>query len=186
MKTWINILLLCMFCIAVLVAGCTSQSPVIATTVPTTVPTSVTTVTPGSTGTTETLDTSSPSVTPTTVATTVTITTTFTTSQGVTTPSPTEDKGERIRIKAKNFAFDVSRITVPASSQVIIEFENEDSAQHNVAFYTTPSLTTTIYKGGIITGPGEITYTFTAPAVPGTYYFRCDVHPSMNGQFIVT
>ena len=114
------------------------------------------------------------------------MTTTFTTSTGVTTPSPTEDKGERIRIKAKNFAFDLSRITVPASSQVIIEFENEDSAPHNVAFYTTPSLAATIYKGGIITGPRTITYIFTAPAVPGTYYFRCDVHPSMNGLFIVT
>jgi plastocyanin len=24
-----------------------------------------------------------------------------------------------------------------------------------------------------------------APSEPGTYYFECDVHPSMNGDFIV-
>ena len=34
--------------------------------------------------------------------------------------------------------------------------------------------------------PVKITYVFTAPAIPGTYYFRCDLHPSMQGQFIVT
>ncbi len=39
--------------------------------------------------------------------------------------------------------------------------------------------------GEIITGPAETTYTFTAPSEPGTYYFQCDVHPSMNGDFIV-
>ena len=182
MKTRTIILLLCIFCIAALAAGCTSQPPVTSTTVPS----PVTTVTPGMTGTTETRDTPSQSVTPTTVATTVTKTSAPVTSTVVPAPSLTEDNGQRIRIKAENFAFDLSRITVPASSQVIIEFENEDSAPHNVAFYTTSSLTETIYKGGIITGPRTITYTFTAPAVPGTYYFRCDVHPSMNGQFIVT
>ena len=182
MKTRTIILLFCMFCIAVLIAGCTSQPPLTATTVPT----PITTVTPATTGTTETRDTPSPSITPATGTTTVTMTSTPTTSTGVPSPSPTEDNGQRIKIKAKNFAFNLSRITVPASSQVIIEFENEDSAPHNVAFYTTSSLAETIYKGGVITGPGTITYTFTAPAVPGTYYFRCDVHPSMNGQFIVT
>ena len=182
MKTRTIILMLCIFCIAVLAAGCTSQPPVIATTVPT----PVTTGTLSTTGTTEIRDTQSPSVTPTTVATTMTITSAPATSTVVPNPSPTEDKAHRIRIKAENFAFDLSRITVPASSQVIIEFENKDSAPHNVAFYTTSSLAETIYKGGIITGPRTITYTFTAPAVPGTYYFRCDVHPSMNGQFIVT
>jgi plastocyanin len=94
------------------------------------------------------------------------------TSTGVTSPSPTEDNGQRIRIKAENFAFDLSRITAPPSSQVIIEFENEVSAPHNIAFYTTSSLAETNYKGGIITGQCTITYTFTAPAVFGTYYFH--------------
>jgi plastocyanin len=179
MKTLTVIILLCCISImAVLVAGCTSQpSPPVTTVTTTIVPTAVTTITQ---------DTRTTPVTQTTVATTGTQTGATTTSPGVTTPSPTEDNGQRIRIKARNLAFDVSRITVPASSQVIIEFENEDALPHNVAFYTTSSLAATIYKGAIITGPREITYTFTAPAIPGTYYFRCDVHPDMDGQFVVT
>ena len=108
------------------------------------------------------------------------------TSAGTPAATLTDDRNENVRIKARNFAFDPSRITVPAGSQVTVEFENEDGAPHNVAFYTTPSLATTIYKGAIIDGPGKITYVFTAPAIPGTYFFRCDLHPSMQGQFIVT
>jgi len=65
------------------------------------------------------------------------------------------------------------------------EFENEDRAPHNMAFSTTPSLTTTLYKGKIIIGPDKITYVFTAPSIPGTYYFCCDLHPSMQGQLVV-
>lgn len=161
--------LLCLICIAVLIAGCTTQPGGPVTTLPTTIPatapppsrsappTEIQTGTPGTT---------IPTVTP--------------------TVSPTEDRGIRVKITAKNFAFDLSTITVPAGSQVMVEFENEDRAAHNVAFYTTPSVTTTIYKGEIITGPSKITYTFTAPSTPGTYFFRCDVHPAMQGQFIVT
>jgi plastocyanin len=109
-----------------------------------------------------------------------------TTAPGGPTASPTEEHGEMLKIKAEDFAFDRSTITVPAGSKVIVEFENEDRAPHNVAFYTSPSLASTIYKGEVITGPRSITYTFTAPTTPGTYYFRCDVHPTMDGQFIVT
>jgi len=93
------------------------------------------------TGTLETIRTTGTQDTPTTWE---TPTFTSTTSPGITIPSPTEDKGQRIRIKAKNLVFDVSRITVPASSQVIVEFENEDTVAHNVAFYTTSSLASTI------------------------------------------
>ncbi|MHB8052837.1 MAG: cupredoxin domain-containing protein [Methanoregula sp.] len=43
-----------------------------------------------------------------------------------------------------------------------------------------------MFSGAIITGGQDITYRFTAPAAPGTYFFRCDVHPSvMKGTFIV-
>ncbi len=188
MKTQtIYILLLCISGIAVFAAGCTSQpSPPVSNITATTVPTAVTTGTMGTvmtTGTAETIRTTGTQDTPTISGTPAV---TSTTSPGIGTPSPTEDNGQRIRIKAKNLVFDLSRITVPASSQVIVEFENDDTVAHNVAFYTTSSLAATIYKGGIITGPGKITYTFTAPATPGTYYFRCDVHPFMNGQFVVT
>jgi plastocyanin len=177
----IMILLLCLISAAVLVTGCTRQTFGPVTTISaTTVPTPVTSQTSGTVMTTGTPDRTAMTGTPTTLK-----TDTSTTPAGGSTALPTDDKGEIVRIKAKNFAFDVTRITVPAQARVIVEFENEDNAPHNVAFYTNPSLTATIYKGKIITGPGKITYVFTAPAIPGTYFFRCDVHPSMQGQFIV-
>lgn len=175
------ILLLCLVSAAVLVTGCTSQTSGPVTTVPTTmVPAPVITRTSGTVMTTGTLDT-----TTTTGTLSIPKTSMSTTTTGISTATSSDNRSERVRIKARNFAFDVSRITVPAGTQVTVEFENEDSAPHNVAFYTTPSLITTIYKGKIITGPDKITYIFTAPAVPGTYFFRCDLHPSMQGQFVV-
>jgi plastocyanin len=176
-KRTVLIVLLCLVSAAVLVAGCTSQTSGSVTTLPTTmVPATVITLPSGTVippGTTDTIRTTG---TPSTPA----------TSSGIPTATLTDERNENVRIKARNFAFDPPRITVPAGSQVTVEFENEDGAPHNVAFYTTPSLTTTIYKGAIIDGPGKITYVFTAPAIPGTYFFRCDLHPSMQGQFIVS
>jgi plastocyanin len=92
-----------------------------------------------------------------------------------------------IYLMAKNIAFNRSTITVPAGAQITIHFDNEDSGiPHNFALYKSSSSTTAIFKGEIITGVSSTTYTFTAPTTPGTYWFRCDVHPNqMNGDFIV-
>ncbi len=92
-----------------------------------------------------------------------------------------------VDISAKNLAFNTSTITVPAGSQVTINFDNQDNGvAHNVAVYTDSSAKTSIYVGKIINGIAKTTYTFTAPSKPGTYFFRCDVHPTtMKGQFIV-
>jgi plastocyanin len=70
---------------------------------------------------------------------------------------------------------------------VTVTFVNRDQGiPHNVAFYTTSAATATIYKGQITSGSTPLIYTFTAPSTPGNYYFRCDVHPDMNGVFVVT
>jgi len=176
------ILLLCFVSAAVLVTGCTSETPGTVTTSPaTTVPPQVSTQAPTTIMTTGTQSTIR--VTETLTLPETSIPTTITGTPAV---SPTDMRNEKVVIKAKNFAFDKPRITVSAGAQVTVEFENEDSAPHNVVFYTTPSLTTTIYKGKIIDGPGTITYVFPAPATPGTYFFRCDLHPAMKGEFVVT
>lgn len=92
-----------------------------------------------------------------------------------------------IDLVAQNIAFDKSTITVPAGAQVTVNFDNKDSGiPHNLAVYTNSSATTSIFVGSIITGPKTITYTFKAPTTPGTYFFRCDVHPTlMTGNFVV-
>ncbi len=93
-----------------------------------------------------------------------------------------------IGLIAKDIAYNTSTITVPAGANVTVDFTNEDSGiQHNFAVYDTSAAQNAIFKGEIITGPATTTYTFTAPSQPGTYFFRCDVHPGiMTGQFIVT
>ena len=95
--------------------------------------------------------------------------------------------GTTIDLTAQNFAFDKATITVPAGAQVTINLRNMDTGvPHNFAAYTDSTATTAIFKGPNVTGPGTTTYTFTAPSTPGTYFFRCDVHPTtMTGQFIV-
>ncbi len=89
-----------------------------------------------------------------------------------------------VDLAAQNFAFDKSSITVPAGATVTINFVNRDSAPHNFAAYTDSTASTLIFRGQIINA-GTITYTFTAPSVRGTYFFRCDVHTAMTGSLVV-
>ena len=122
---------------------------------------------------------------------------TSTTTTNVATTSPTGvqttsggagGQPTAITLVAQNVKFDKNTITVPHGAQVTVTLNNMDSGvPHNFAVYTDSSASTSIFKGQIVNGPGTMTYTFTAPSTPGTYYFRCDVHPTtMNGQFIVT
>ena len=68
-----------------------------------------------------------------------------------------------------------------------VNFNNLDSGvPHTFSVYTNSAATTSIFIGSRVTGVSSITYSFTAPTTPGTYFFRCDVHPSMmNGSFVV-
>jgi len=92
-----------------------------------------------------------------------------------------------IDLVAKNMAFNTTTITVPAGAEITVKFDNQDNGiPHNLAVYQDKTAATQIYKGDIIVGPRTTTYTFTAPTKPGSYFFRCDVHPStMTGQLIV-
>jgi cytochrome c oxidase subunit 2 len=102
--------------------------------------------------------------------------------------SPPPGSHVMISLTAQNIAFDKSRISVPAGVRVMIDFNNKDKGvPHNFSVYKTSAARDQIFSGKIITGPGRITYTFTAPETPGTYFFRCDVHPkAMTGSFVVT
>ena len=100
--------------------------------------------------------------------------------------TPAAGGAATVNIAADNLAFDTNTITVPAGAEVTMVFDNQDQGiPHNVAVYDSPLRSEAIFVGDVITGPAETTYTFTAPSEPGTYYFQCDVHPDMNGEFIV-
>ncbi len=168
----------------VLIAGCTSPSGNV--TQPTTPPTETMTGTPTSTVATETTS-AAPTTGATSAATTATTTTTAASTATTSSAAPTGGQSVTVDLTAQNIAYDKSTITVPAGAQVTVNFDNKDiGIPHNFAVYQSSSAQNAIFKGDIITGPATTTYTFTAPSQPGTYYFRCDVHPTqMNGQFII-
>ena len=141
----------------------------------TTTTTAVTTTTPATT--TSSSTTTTPATTTTTPSATTTTTTT-TTSAG--TPIT-------INLTAQGMAFSLSTITVPHGARVTMNFNNADSVSHNFALYTNSSAAPpALFQGQIVAGPATVVYTFTAPATPGTYFFRCDIHPTlMTGSFNV-
>lgn len=104
-----------------------------------------------------------------------------------TAPSTVPAPSTTINLVARNIAFDLSVITVPAGKMITVNFDNQDqSVPHNFAAYIDQFATTPIFVGQIITGPAKTTYTFTAPVQPGRYLFRCDVHPTtMTGTLVV-
>jgi plastocyanin len=92
-----------------------------------------------------------------------------------------------VDLAARNIKFDKSTITVPAGAHVTMNFDNQESVPHNFALYENSNAQNVIFKGEVISGPKVIVYDFDAPEEPGTYFFRCDVHPrTMTGEFVVT
>jgi plastocyanin len=93
--------------------------------------------------------------------------------------------GTHLSVTAKNIQFDTTCLAAPAGRPFTLAFHNEDGGTtHNVAIYTDPSVTKTLFQGKLV--PGGATEAYDVPALPaGRYYFRCDVHPQMNGTFNV-
>jgi plastocyanin len=90
-------------------------------------------------------------------------------------------------ITAHNFAFDTNEINLAAGQASTLTFTNQDAGTpHNVAIYKSASdLTTPLFRGDPVTGPGKGTYRISG-LDPGTYYFQCDFHPTqMNGSVLV-
>ncbi len=101
------------------------------------------------------------------------------------TPGTPGGGGAAVTVTAQGLQFDTDRIALPAGAPSTIHFENNDAGiQHNIAIFTDSSLGTTLFRGDIVTGPAAIDYGIP-PLDPGTYYFQCDVHPTMNGSVAV-
>jgi len=93
--------------------------------------------------------------------------------------------GTALRIEAQNLHFDKSCLAAPAGSPFTITMDNqENGVPHNVSIYESPSRSKALFQGRTVAGVATVTYAVGAlPA--GTYYFQCDVHPQMNGAFVV-
>lgn len=100
--------------------------------------------------------------------------------------SPGASGTTALTLTAKNVTFDQHDLAAAAGTPFAIQFDNEDSGlPHNVAIYSDASTSKILFRGDVITGPAQTSY--SVPALPaGTYYFQCDIHPAqMNGTIVV-
>lgn len=107
------------------------------------------------------------------------------------TATPTPAAGaQQVTIVGKDLKFDLDTITVEAGRQVDVTFDNQDEGiPHNWALYQDEAAATggadPIAGSEIANGIIEQHIVFDPPD-PGTYFYRCDVHPTtMTGEFIV-
>ncbi len=97
---------------------------------------------------------------------------------------------DAVRVVARNLEFEQRVIELPAGGDVSILFVNEDAGiPHNVAIYPEdeagqPILSSPIFVGATFNGVDQEVYTFQAPAETGAYFYRCDVHPQMQGEAV--
>jgi plastocyanin len=90
-----------------------------------------------------------------------------------------------LKIRAKASKFDKKTLVATANADVLITLDNQDSgALHNVAIYDSRALKEKVFAGELFPGKKTVEYRFRTPDA-GSYYFRCDAHPDMNGAFIV-
>jgi plastocyanin len=90
-------------------------------------------------------------------------------------PAPAaQPGGAPVSITIQNFDFGQPRTVLVGAD---VQVSNADAEAH----------TMTARNGAFDTGSVDegTSVTFTAPSVPGTYEFYCDIHPSMTGQLVV-
>ena len=93
--------------------------------------------------------------------------------------------GTALSITAFDNKFDKDCLAAPGHLDLTIDFNNLDRGiPHNVAIYEDQTARRIFFKGELIDGPSRTSY--SVRGLPeGTFFFRCDPHPEMNGNFIV-
>ena len=94
------------------------------------------------------------------------------------------DAASATTIVAKAVAFETDTLTAPADEETTFTLDNQDTVPHNLSFYEGedgPELA----KGDTAEGGAKVEVTVPGQK-PGTYFFRCDLHPTgMTGDFVV-
>jgi plastocyanin len=101
-------------------------------------------------------------------------------------PAPGQPTGPVVTANSTT-AFDPNTLQLTAGQPTTITFDNEDPGiQHNLDVFGDKDYTQEIAKTPDVTGVG--TGQVALPALdPGTYYFRCDFHPTtMTGTITVS
>lgn len=90
-----------------------------------------------------------------------------------------------VTVVAQGLQFDTSEIDLPADAPTTITFTNNDAGtQHDIAIFQDDSMAKVLFRGDLVTGVATVKY--DVPGLPaGTYYFHCDVHPTMSGSVVV-
>jgi len=89
--------------------------------------------------------------------------------------------GDAVTIVAKDIKFDPTAVSVKADTAFDINFDNRDSAPHNISISNSSGAN--VFKGEIVTST-RVTYAVPA-LLAGTYGFVCEVHPEMKGTITV-
>ena len=94
--------------------------------------------------------------------------------------------GTALKVAAKDMKFDQACLAVKAGEAFTIDLDNQDDFPHNVSIYRTKDDKERLYEGKPF-AEGMKTVTYSAPAIAekGTFHFMCDIHPEMEGTFVV-
>jgi len=91
-----------------------------------------------------------------------------------------------VKLTAKGIAYDVKQLDAPAGKAFGIDFTQGDAGVggHNVEIRDSGGQS--LFKGQVLTDPGETTYTIPSLAA-GTYTYICSIHPipAMTGTLTV-
>ena len=86
--------------------------------------------------------------------------------------------GDAVSVVAKDVTFTTPAVSAPAGKPFTIAFDNQDGAPHNIDISDASG--SHVFKGDIVSDT-QVSYAVPALAA-GTYFFRCDVHPDMQGS----
>jgi len=89
-----------------------------------------------------------------------------------------------VTITTDDMAFDANVIQATAGQDFTVTLVNNDSAPHNWALYTEEGGETIVT--GDVADPGATVTVDVSGLDEGTYYFKCDIHPEMNGSVEVS
>ena len=89
-------------------------------------------------------------------------------------PAPAPDGAVPVAIEIADFSFGQPR-TVAVGG--VVQVSNADAEAHTLTAEDGTFDTGSVDEGTVVS--------FTAPTVPGTYSFYCDIHPSMTGSLVV-